>query len=151
MFDCVNAHLVEDPSGLFEEDLYDPDVLFGMRVGRKNTVAENLVEELGPVGGTIAVVVALRERQEGRVRGPEQADALGLGREARQEVEGGEDGVLEDAGEARGAQDGRGEPGQEVAQDDEAPRADPRGGVVEEGQEDRDEEGPLFAEEWFLF
>lgn len=40
-----------------------------------------------------------------------------------------------------------GEFGEEVGEDEEAAPADGRGGVVDEGEEDGDEEGPVFGDE----
>jgi len=47
MFYCIDTHLVENKDCLLAEDLDDADVIFGVEVGREESLSEYLVKQFG--------------------------------------------------------------------------------------------------------
>lgn len=108
---AANAHFLQNFGRVYQQHLDDTNVLLDVEVGREHTLTEHLVEELRPwcaaayLAWRWPCIEFPRERQEGRVCLSQELYRFLLGRDARQEVQRGEDGVLEDTGETSVAQD----------------------------------------------
>lgn len=126
-------------------------MLLGVEIPHQHALAKHLVQEVVLRRPRHAVLAERRplvgQPEQRGVRRVEQQHRLVLGRQAGEEGQGREDGVLKDLGQPRVVQRLVGEFGEELGQVEQTVVADDAGRVVDEGEQDGDEEGPVFGDE----
>jgi hypothetical protein len=155
MLHGMHPHLIENRRRLTTQHLHDPHVVLGMEIPHQHPVSQHPIQQaiLRPAARDPAILahgdgrLLPRQRQQRGVRRAEQLHRLFLGRQAREEGQRREDGVLEDAGQARVVQRLVGELGEKRGQDEQAAPADRGGSVVGEGEKDGEEEWPVLGDE----
>lgn len=147
MLHRMDTHLIQYRRRLLAEHLHDANVLPGVEIRRKHTLAQHLVQQavLRSVDNPILTDRGLLARQgeQRRIRRDQELHRLVVGRQLGEEGQRREDGVLEDLGQARVAQGLVGELGEEDGEGVQALAPDRGGGVAGEGEQDGDEEGPV--------
>ena len=149
MLHGMHAHLVQYRFRLPAEHRDDLDVLLGVEIAHQHALAEHLVQKsvLRPPADAVFANGRLfvGQHQQRVVGRNKQRHRLLLGCQAGEVGEEREDGILEDLCQARVVQRFVWELGEEVGQEEQA--GDVGGRVVDQGEENGDEERPVFGDE----
>lgn len=142
----VNLQRLDNLLRRLHQHLDDANVLRRVKVARQDALAQHLVQQRAPLASPRLVVVVIGsagQRQQRAVCGAQQRDGLGLGRQRGQEKQRREHGLLKDGVDAGRAEDRGGARGEKTVQYVEAALADGNVGVLDEGDEHGDVEGPV--------
>jgi hypothetical protein len=151
MLDGMDAHFIQHVNRLLTEHLDNLHMLLGVEIPHEHALPEHLIQQ-GILRATRNTILAhgrplVRQPDECGVGRGKELERLHLGRQAREEGQGREDGVFKDLCQACVMQGLVWKLVEEVDQDAQPKPADRGHGFIDEGEQDRDEERPVFGDE----